>query len=70
MDMHEEALKRLAEVGPEKLLQEAVEDMIRGSIEGLMVNLGHGVNCDPALTCSYGDAAFQVAIKAIRSPTN
>jgi len=46
----------------------AVDSMIRGAIEGLLVNLGHtAVGCDPALMSDYGNRLLCRAIDELKS---
>ena len=64
-NLHDDAFVRLQTIGAEELLLEGIQSMITGAVEGLMVNLGHSVMCDPALSQGYGEAAVRVAVKAL-----
>jgi hypothetical protein len=50
-----------------EVITHAVESMICGAIDGLMVNLGHPVSCDPGQTTDYGQRLLCRAIDELRS---
>ena len=44
----------------------AVDSMIEGAIDALLVNLGHQVTCDPKLSCDYGRRLLCRAIDELK----
>lgn len=50
----------------EELLTKAVGTMIKGACDGLMVNLGHSVMCDPQITTTYGERLLMRCVQELK----
>lgn len=64
-EMERNATEHMTLVGPKTMLYEAVCGLIEASYDGLLVQLGHGCSCDPALTHAYAALCFRKAVDAL-----